>query len=169
MLSQLKTGVQHSAPSNVYKSATGANIPGNLHPVLVPKNSKQVQNVAYVESQKKRLTHDAFYNLMELSYDLDTFVHKISIFPNLGIVCGHTGIISYCNTALLASPLQHPSLLSYDTTFCCGDFYVSVLLFRMTIFSTSPVIPVLYFIHDTKTTASHREFFYRGQSTSAQP
>jgi len=23
---------------------------------------------------------------------------------------------------------KHPSLLSYDTTFCCGDFYVSVLL-----------------------------------------
>jgi len=43
---------------------------------------------------------------------------------------GHTSIISYCNTPVLASPGQHPSLLTYDimTTSCCGDFYVSDLL-----------------------------------------
>ena len=159
LLSQLKTDVRHSAPSNVYKSATGNSTPGNIQPVLAPRNTKQVQNAAYVESQKTRLSHDALYNLMELAYDLDTFVHKVSIHPNLGIICGHTSIIAYCHTALLASPGRHPSLLSYDTTFCCGDFYVSVLLFRMTIFSPAPVVPVLYFIHDTKLTAGHQEFF----------
>ena len=42
----------------------------------------------------------------------------------------------------------NPQLLSYDTTFQLGDFYVSSLLFRHTIFKESPVIPALFLIHE---------------------
>jgi hypothetical protein len=99
------------------------------------------------------------YNLVEISYDLQTFVHSLSVYPNLGVVCGNEDIIEHCNTALLVRHDDQPTLLSYDTTFCLGDFYVSVLLFRMVIFSSNPVVPVLFFIHDSKTTAMHQNFF----------
>jgi len=159
VLQQVKTAVTHACPSNVYKQATGSDVEPILHPVLTPRNTKQVQNAAYQVTQSTHLSRDSVYNLLELAYDADTFVHKISLFPNLAVTCGNPEIIQHCNTSLLLSPFEHSSLLSYDTTFCLGDFYASVLLFRMSIFDQSPVIPVLFFIHDSKTTTTHKEFF----------
>ena len=51
---------------------------------------------------------------------------------------------------LLLTESQSKQLLSYDTTFKLGDFYVSPLLFRHTIFKEAPVIPALFLIHERK-------------------
>jgi len=59
--------------------------------------------------------------------------------------------------------------LSYDTTFYLGDVYASVLLFRMTAFQPTPVIPALFLIHDYKTSITHQEFFSHCLSPSFQP
>ena len=50
------------------------------------------------------------------------------------------------------------SFYHYDTTFQLGDFYVSPLLFRHTLFSSSPVIPVLFLVHERKFQLVHDEF-----------
>ena len=97
--------------------------------------------------------------MMEVSYDLEPFMHKLTLLPNLGVVCGLPAIISRCNDMLLVSPKASPCLLSYDTTFCMGDYYVSALLLKCILFESSPVIPVLLYIHDSKTTIAHKEFF----------
>ena len=55
-----------------------------------------------------------------------------------------------------AAPLQ---VVSYDTTFNLGDFYLSVLLFRETEFIENPVIPLAYLLLDRKLTATHDNFF----------
>ena len=49
--------------------------------------------------------------------------------------------------------------LTYDTTFCLGDFYLSALLFRATEFENSPVIPLAYLLHERKLTHTHDTFF----------
>jgi len=41
---------------------------------------------------------------MELSYDLDQFMHKVALVPNICVVCGHQDIISHCNMMLLFAP-----------------------------------------------------------------
>ena len=43
-----------------------------------------------------------------------------------------------------------PQLLSYDTTFMLGDFYLSPLLYQHVTFKKSPVIPALFLIHERK-------------------
>ncbi len=53
-----------------------------------------------------------------------------------------------------------PQLLSYDTTFQLGDFYVSPLLFRYVAFTKSPVVPALFLIHERKFQDVH-EYFMR--------
>ena len=58
---------------------------------------------------------------------------------------------------LVQSP--SPQLLSYDTTFQLGDFYVSTLAFRHTLFKEAPVIPVAFLIHERKLQACHDELF----------
>jgi len=47
----------------------------------------------------------------------------------------------------------------YDTTFTMGDFYVSALLYRHTVFVGSPVMPLLMLIHERRTTESHELLF----------
>ena len=53
--------------------------------------------------------------------------------------------------------LQH--LLSYDTTFQLGDFYVSPLLFRNVLFSKFPIMPVAFLVHERKLRYCHEEMF----------
>ena len=48
-------------------------------------------------------------------------------------------------------------LLSYDTTFQLGDFYVSPLLFRNILISKFPVMPVAFLLHERKLKHSHEE------------
>ena len=49
--------------------------------------------------------------------------------------------------------------LYYDTTFNMGDFYVSTLLYRHTVFVNAPVMPLLMLLHERRTTASHELLF----------
>ena len=49
--------------------------------------------------------------------------------------------------------------LAYDTTFNCGDFYVSCLLFQHKGFSQQPVIPCIFMLHDSKSQDVHSTFF----------
>ena len=50
-------------------------------------------------------------------------------------------------------------LLSYDTTFKLGDFYVSPLIFRHTLFKETPWIPAMFLIHERKFAETHQEMF----------
>ena len=58
---------------------------------------------------------------------------------------------------VLCTQSTNSQLLSYDTTFQLGDFYVSPFLFRYTPFKTSPVIPAAFLIHERKFQACHEE------------
>ena len=105
--------------------------------------------------QKFRLTHDALYNLHELAYDLDGFVLKISTYPDLVVVCAMKSMVVEMEGVLQSRAV--PQLLSYDTTFQLGDFYVSTLLFRNTFFTSCPVMPAFFLIHEQKFKSVHGE------------
>lgn len=51
--------------------------------------------------------------------------------------------------------------ISYDTTFDMGDFYLSVLTYRQTEFEETPVIPLIFMIHEKKFESIHDFFFQR--------
>ena len=112
----------------------------------------------YECNQAKRISQDSLYNLHEISYDLPQFVWLIQTFPDLICVCGIKEILDQFDCVLLVD-LVNPQLLSYDTTFQLGDFYVSSLLFRHTIFKESPVIPALFLIHERKFQSAHEILF----------
>jgi len=61
-------------------------------------------------------------------------------------------------TDLTSHNSDHPlQTLSYDTTFCLGDYYISVLLLRHTDFNPAPIIALAYLLHERKTTETHAE------------
>ena len=63
-------------------------------------NRKQVANMQAIQRQKLRLSHDALYNLHELAYDIDEFVHKIITYPDLIVVCGLKVMLKEVNRLL---------------------------------------------------------------------
>lgn len=147
-------------PSNIYKNAISKppkNCPPAQQPAYMPRDLRQVKNVQYNQRQKSRLTHDAIYNLHELAYDLNGFVKLITTYPDLVVICGLDKLIKELDL-ILQMGSERPQLLSYDTTFQLGDFYLSPLLYRHTLFSDSPVIPALFLIHERKFQTTHENF-----------
>ena len=85
-----------------------------------------------------RLSHDALH---ELAYDLDGFVAKVVTFPNLLVICGSKNITIEMEKGLVTN---FTSSSTYDTIFQLGDFYLSFILFRHTIFKQAPIVPALF-------------------------
>lgn len=138
----------------VYKNSTSCSVPPEYHSIFTPKNVKQVSNLQTRHRQRLRLSHDALYNLHELSFDLQIFVQKIVTYPDLVVVCGLEPMFKNLNRLLTITEGQ---LMSYDTTFQLGDFYVSPLLFRNVLFSKTPVMPAAFLLHERKTKPCHEE------------
>ena len=157
-ISKCKDLVKFNKPNIVYKKEV-AEIKCNTDavPACTPRNLKQVRNLRYQHLNLMQISHDALYNLHEIAYDMAGFIWKINTFPDLLCICGLQEIISECDKVLLLnSKLQ---LLSYDTTFQLGDFYVSPLVFRHTLFKEIPCMPVMFLIHERKFAETHQEMF----------
>ena len=73
------------------------------------------------------------------------------------VATGHKAMFDEIDRVLL---LDSPGaqLLSYDTTFQLGDFYVSVLSFKHVLFKENPVIPVAFMFHERKFQTVHEHF-----------
>lgn len=120
-------------PANSYKQEILSQVskyPSSLQTVYLPRNVKQIQNAQAQKRQTFRLSHDALYNLHEVAYDLNGFVHKIETYPNLTVICGLKHLTDQLNS-LIQLKSDIPILLSYDTTFQLSDF-----IFRLFYFST---------------------------------
>lgn len=111
----------------------------------------------YEVQNQSRISQDTLYNLHELAYDMTGFVWKITTFPDLICVFGMQELLEELDTVLLLE--SESQLLSYDTTFQLGDFYVSPFIFRHTLFSEKPCIPAMFLLHERKLTTSHVELF----------
>lgn len=142
--------------SKVYKKNITSKVPTSYVPVYQARNSQQIENLRNKQLVERRITHDSLYNLHEIAIDLPEFVHKIETHPNMVCVCGLKSILDELEKLL---PIQSPSpqIMSYDTTFQLGDFYISVFAFRHTLFKESPVIPAAFLVHERKFQECHKE------------
>uniref|UniRef100_A0A1X7SVU8 MULE transposase domain-containing protein n=1 Tax=Amphimedon queenslandica TaxID=400682 RepID=A0A1X7SVU8_AMPQE len=144
-------------PSVAYKRKVSMPGSSNEHLVVqLPRNVKQVKNIQSRFRQRLRFSHDSLYNLHELAYDLDDFVHKIVTYPDLIVICGMKKMLTEMNV-ILETDSQGSQLLSYDTTFKLGDFYISPFLFHNTLFKKNPVMPAFFMIHERKLKSTHEE------------
>ena len=158
VMKSLKEGCKYSTATNVYRKHV-TEVPPETHlAVLQPRNTRQVKNIRSMVQRQQRLSHDGLYNLHELALDLPDFVHSIHTHPDLVCVCGSKQLLDEFDRVLVLQSPGH-QLLSYDTTFQLGDFYLSTLTFRHTLFENDPVIPVAFLLHERKHTSCHQEFF----------
>lgn len=158
VLRDLSEECKYSKAANAYRrQIASVRYPTHVA-VKQPRNVTQVRNVRSQVLNKQRLSHDSLYNLHEIAINLSDYVHIIRTHPDLICVCGQKGLLDEMDRMLIVnSPL--PQLLSYDTTFKLGDFYLSTLAFRHTAFVEAPVIPSCFLLHERKFKACHEEMF----------
>ncbi len=152
---------QGQAPSNIYKAvlAKASTNDQEQMPVNCPRNLKQVQNTVYAQRCKDRISHDEIFSLHELAYQLPGFIWHITTFPDLLVYAGMPDIVDLACANLEESvKFGYPQIISYDTTFEMGDFYVSILAMRNTALVNDPVFPVGFMLHEWKFMQNHEQF-----------
>ena len=83
----------------------------------------------------------------------------MSTFPDLCVVDADNEMIDESNTVV---KLKDPEfLLSYATTFSLGEFYVSPLVFKHTMFENNHIVAGMFMIHERKLQDTHDTFFRR--------
>ena len=116
--------MKQSTPGIVYKKEI-ATMSCNNDKVTTetPRHVKQLRNLRYDHLHKSGLSKDGLYNLHEITYDIPGFVWKIVTYPDLVVIFDLQELLEELDKVLLLD-CDH-QLLSYDTTFQLGDFYVS--------------------------------------------
>lgn len=136
---------------------------GPYQGVTNARNLNQVKMAAKHMKAKRRISHDQLYNSLQLAYQIDGFVHGITVCPDLAIVFGSTEIIQEVNK-LLKVKSDEPVLMSYDTTFELGDFYVSILVAKHILFRGGKTVPVTFMIHGRQSQHLHDSFWRKIKS-----
>ena len=153
-LSKCKELVKSNQANVVYKKEVSS---GSGDLVSMPRNMKQLRNLRFEHLSNCRISQDALYNLHEIAYDIPGFVWRITSFPDLVCIIGLQEVLNEMDRVLLLE--TNNQLISYDTTFQLGDFYVSPLIFKHTLFEGCPCIPAMFLIHERKFTETHEEMF----------
>ena len=88
---------------------------------------------------------------------MPSFIYDIHMTPDFTVQCCLQETVKEFQS--VTKTARQPPYLVYDTTFNCGDFYVSILAFRHTAFKNAPTIPMACLIHDRKKGGAHDSFF----------
>lgn len=153
---KIKSNTEKSAHKH-YKELVSEKKEGSEF-VSKPRNTRQIHYQREKFKSTNRPSRCALINLHMLAYEDVGFVHCIRTLPDLVVVCGLEEILAELAFVLENVP-KREQLLSYDTTFSMGDFYVSVLLFKHCCFLQKPIIPALFMIHERKLQEHHQVVF----------
>ena len=95
---------------------------------------------------------DEIFSSIELAVQSGNFLRKFEIYPNLVITLAHEDLLKEAKDIIKLSnaDVTLPQLVSYDTTFSMGDFYLSVLVCRNVKLEGDPIFPVAVMIHERK-------------------
>ena len=146
-------------PMTMYREmTTKTKTTGPYQGVANPRNTGQIRNVTKTVRKKNRISHDQLYNVIQLGYHLQDFLKELTIFPDLCCIVAVDDILNDFNKALIVKS-DEPLLVSYDTTFDLGDFFVSVLVYKHVMFQRGNIIPVAFMIHDRRSGELHDRFF----------
>ena len=128
-------------------------IESRTEPIHYQPRNRQQKNYFHGQHNNKKMSKDAFVSLHEVAHMLQEFVWIIQTCPDIVLCCGRQDLIDYSTSC------AEPIVMSYDTTFCLGDFYLSSLVLQCNLFLECPIIPVAFVIHERKFSEVHSMFF----------
>lgn len=110
-----------------------------------------------MKENNKRLSQDTIYNSLELAFQLDGFIHQIDVYPSLTVIMGMKQSIEDFNN-LLTINREERMFLSIDTTFDCGNFYLTPIVYKQFLFKSEPTVPLAFMLHEKKDKKFHERF-----------
>lgn len=128
------------------------------HRAEAPRNLIQIQNAQKIERRKHKISQCEVWSLKILSSAIPEFIKHLAIVPDIEVICAEPNTLELFANLLTTPPLSKTVRsigLYYDTTFKCGDFYLSILSFEQIEFLPTPTIPLFYFMHNRKFTETH--------------
>ena len=145
-----------------YQDLVKNECPNEQQAVLKPRNIKQVRNNKFIARKNAKLSHDDYYNLLVISNELESYVFEVICFLDLTCFFGNKELLSQLNKLLQLKQTENDMQLycGYDTAFNLGNFYLTPLVFRHTLFDKDPVIPVAFMIHKKKFQSVHERFWH---------
>ena len=127
-----------------------------------------MKNIKDYVTRKSRSSHDALYNIHELESQLkqvDTkgislsFITYCITIPRIILHMKPRLILNSLELLLKAS--SFPVTQHYDTVFNIGDYYLSTLMFRHSLFQSNPIVPCAFLVYNRKFHEDHKFFCYR--------
>jgi hypothetical protein len=154
-----KVATEHGLASKIFRDKQ-ASAPKDLtrHTFDTLRNIEQVSNVQKAERRKFRISHDAFYNLIDMDTEVGTFLTLLQFNPSFIAFGYHAELVEKLRSLIGRDDLP-AQCLTYDTTFKLGDFYVSLLVFVGTEFIENPIMPAIYMLHERKWEEVHDIFW----------
>lgn len=141
-----ETTVTSDKPGKVYrdmqrKDNMSAHDSDMRMPTNKPRNVKQVYNAVHNKRKQRGIANDEIFALYELALQLEGFVWNISIYPEVLITVGLPDSLAHARQMMRESQLNPnlPQLMSYDTTFNLGDFYLSAFVVRNIFLNGDPI------------------------------
>ena len=129
--------------------------PSEYEAVCKARNVKHVENVQVQKRSAKRISIDPHRNLILLADQIDS-IYQMIYYPDIAVFCGNDALMKECDKLLQIKP--HSFYLTYDTTFCLGDFYLTMIAFRHSAVQSKPAVPLAFMLHERKKTFYHENF-----------
>ncbi|RWS24903.1 uncharacterized protein B4U80_13156 [Leptotrombidium deliense] len=127
-------------------------------PSAAPRNLKQAQNIQYQHNIQNKVSYDEVFALYEFwTQEFNDTLLKFDLSPEFIVIFGHPTAVQLGNRLLKENCQDNtlPQLLSYDTTFEVGHFYLSILVMRNTELESDPIFPIMFMLHEKKSTDTH--------------
>ncbi|XP_034021924.1 uncharacterized protein LOC117506533 [Thalassophryne amazonica] len=141
-------------PHKIFKEEVSISMDDDATSVC--RNLKQVYNVQVGVSQDWPSSRDTTANIHELASNSPGFIHNITTYPDLVVVCGQAQMFDELSEVLHMS--SRSQLLSY-TSFQLGKFFISPLFFHHMAFEGNPVMLAGALLHEGKLQQHHEAFF----------
>lgn len=155
-LDAIKDKVRSGQPSRVYKDTIARS--SNLSSESTPRDLKQVQNAKHATRNETRVSTDEQANLFALGTSaLAYFIAEMTVLPDIFIILSLPGLFDIFLELLKCHAME--ILTSYDTTFQCGKFWVSIFAVRFPFLEENPTIPLFWVLHESKFKEVHLRFF----------
>lgn len=137
-------------PQKIYHDLVNSSTSGPRHCVTTPRNQTQVRNFRKEEIRDLRVSHDSFFNTYRFCFQLymnkrkgekEEFIRHFSIHPTILVHLIPQSLLDSLELVLKIS--LDKVVLHYDTVFNIGDYYLSMLMFRHSLFKHNPVVPLV--------------------------
>jgi len=149
--------------------AAGADL--NKQLLLTPRNDLQIRQLQYLH-RKREITEDQYTRLFKISCEYPT-MKLFALKPRFLLVLAEPEMIEHTREVLREVSWQdsREQVVSYDTQFDLGNFYLSTLTLKDTRMTTSsgsrPTIPAFFVVHERKLMWDHDLAFRTRRNTGS--